>query len=115
MNVTLRQLHVFEAVGRLKNYTRAAETLHLSQPAVSIQINQLEGGLGIALLGQVGKKIFLTLVGHETYQASRIIDSQLDETEQIIEDLKGFRRGRLVMAMARTANYFAPKLFAAFN
>jgi len=115
MNVTLRQLRVFEAVGRLKNYTRAAEELHLSQPAVSMQIKQLESNLGLALFEQVGKKIFLTQAGHEMYQTSRVIDGQLYETEQVLEDLKGFRKGRLIIAVASTANYFAPKLYAAFK
>jgi DNA-binding transcriptional LysR family regulator len=115
MNVTLRQLRVFEAVGRLKSYTRAAEELHLSQPGVSMQIKQLEGNIGVALFEQLGKKIFLTEAGHELYQASRIVDRQLDETEQILEDIKGVRRGRLMIAVASTANYFAPRLLAAFS
>jgi len=115
MNVTLRQLRVFEAVGRLKNYTRAAEELHLSQPAVSMQIKQLESNIGLALFDQVGKKIFLTAAGHEMYQTSRIIDNQLNEAEQVLEDMKGLRHGRLIIAVASTANYFAPKLYAAFK
>lgn len=115
MNVTLRQLRVFEAVGRLKSYTRAAEELYLSQPGVSMQIKQLESNLGVALFEQLGKKIFLTEAGHELYQASRIVDRQLDETEQILEDLKGVRRGRLMIAVASTANYFAPRLLAVFS
>ncbi|MCK4743129.1 MAG: LysR family transcriptional regulator [Sulfuriflexus sp.] len=115
MHVTLRQLRVFEAVGRLKNYTRAAEELHLSQPAVSMQIKQLESNVGIALFDQVGKKISLTAAGHEMYQTSRIIENQLNETEQVLEDMKGFRHGRLIIAVASTANYFAPKLYAAFK
>ena len=54
MNLTLRQLRIFEAVARLLSFTRAAEELHLTQPAVSMQIKQLEQGveaeLGLALL-----------------------------------------------------------------
>ena len=115
MNVTLRQLRVFEAVGRLKNFTRASEELHLSQPAVSMQIKQLESNLGLALFEQVGKKISLTQAGHEMYQTSRIIDNQLNETEQVLEDMKGFRHGQLIIAVASTANYFAPKLYASFK
>lgn len=115
MNITLRQLQVFEAVGRLKSYTRAAEELHLSQPAVSMQIKQMENNIGITLFEQVGKKIFLTEAGHEMYQAARQVDVRLEETEQVLEDLKGVRRGRLAIAVASTANYFAPRLFAAFN
>lgn len=115
MNITLRQLQVFEAVGRLKSYTRAAEELHLSQPAVSMQIKQMENNIGITLFEQVGKKIFLTEAGHEMYQAARQVDVRLEEAEQVLEDLKGVRRGRLAIAVASTANYFAPRLFAAFN
>ena len=115
MNVTLRQLRVFEAVGRLKNFTRAAEELHLSQPAVSMQIKQLESNLGLALFDQVGKKISLTQAGHEMYQTSRVIDNQLNETKQVLEDMKGLRHGGLAIAVASTANYFAPKLYAAFK
>lgn len=115
MNITLRQLKVFEAVGRLKSYTRAAEELHLSQPAVSMQIKQMEENLGLALFEQLGKKIFLTEAGHEMYQTARQVAARLDETEQVLEDIKGVRRGRLMIAVASTANYFAPRLIAEFN
>lgn len=115
MNITLRQLKVFEAVGRLKSYTRAAEELHLSQPAVSMQIKQMEENLGMELFEQLGKKIFLTGAGHEMYLTSRQVSVLLDEAEQVLEDIKGVRSGRLMIAVASTANYFAPRLLAAFN
>jgi DNA-binding transcriptional LysR family regulator len=82
---------------------------------VSIQIKQLEDNLGLALFEQLGKKIFLTEAGHEMYQAARQVEARLDETEQVLEDIKGVRRGRLMIAVASTANYFAPRLIAAFN
>jgi DNA-binding transcriptional LysR family regulator len=59
MNITLRQLKVFEAVARHLNYTRAAEELFLSQPAVSMQIKQLEDDLGQPLFEKMGKKVYL--------------------------------------------------------
>ena len=63
MHFTLQQLKLFEAVFRNASYTRAAEQLHLTQPAVSIQIKRLEEQVGLPLFEQVGKKIFPTVAG----------------------------------------------------
>ena len=115
MNVTLRQLRVFESVARHLSYTRAAEELHLSQPAVSMQIRQLEDNLGLPLFELVGKKVYITEAGQEMYHYSRGVEQQLSEAETVLENLKGLRQGRLVLAVASTANYFLPRLFAEFN
>jgi DNA-binding transcriptional LysR family regulator len=114
MHVTLRQLRVFEAVAHHLSYTRAAEELHLTQPAVSMQIKQLEGNVGLPLFEQLGKRIYLTEAGTELYHYSRTIAQQLAEAEEVIEALKGIKRGRLTVAVASTANYFATRLLAAF-
>ena len=67
MNITFRQLKVFNAVARHLSFTRAAEELHLSQPAVSMQVKQLESQLDIPLFEQLGKKIYLTEAGREVH------------------------------------------------
>ena len=64
-NATLRQLKVFESVARLNSFSRAAEELHLTQPAVSTQIRKLEAHAGNVLFEQFGKKIYLTPAGIE--------------------------------------------------
>ncbi|ADE16463.1 LysR substrate-binding protein [Nitrosococcus halophilus Nc 4] len=115
MHVTLRQLYVFEAVTRHLSYTRAAEELHLSQPAVSMQIKQLEDNVGLALFEQLGKKIFLTEAGQELYHYSQQISRQLSEVEDVLEELKGSRRGTLTIAVATTATYFALHLLGRFH
>lgn len=115
MNVTIRQLQVFEAVVRHMGFTRAAEELHLTQPAVSMQVKQLEGQVGLPLFEQVGKKIFLTEAGREMYHYSKVIASQLAEAEAVIQSLKGVQHGRLDVAVASTANHFSTKLLAAFS
>ena len=74
---TLRQLQVFSAVARHLSHSRAAEELHLSQPAVSMQIKQLEQSIGLPLFDQVGKQIHLTEAGHEMVIYSRNIAQQL--------------------------------------
>jgi DNA-binding transcriptional LysR family regulator len=115
MHVTLRQLNVFEAVARKLSYTRAAETLHLSQPAVSMQVRQLEDEIGLELFEKLGKKIQLTEAGKELFHYSEAINHQLREAEEVLESLKGASRGRLKVAVASTVNYFAPRLLAAFS
>lgn len=115
MHVTLRQLRVFDAVARHLNFTRAAEELHLSQPAVSMQIKQLEIGVGIALFEQHGKRVHLTEAGHELHHYCRSIHVLLQEAEEVLADLKGARRGHLIISVASTANYFATNLLAAFK
>ncbi|SFM55456.1 DNA-binding transcriptional regulator, LysR family [Ectothiorhodospira mobilis] len=114
MNFTFRQLKAFEAVARHLSYTRASEELHLTQPAVSMQIRQLEEHVGLPLFEQIGKRIHLTDAGRELYHYSCAIAAQVSELEMVLEEMKGLRRGHLTIAVASTANYFVPRLIAAF-
>jgi DNA-binding transcriptional LysR family regulator len=114
MNITLRQLKVFERVARRLSFTRAAEELYLTQPAVSMQIKQFEENVGLPLFERLGKKIYLTRAGEELYRLSRTISQQLEEAEQLIEELKGTEGGRLVVAVASTVHYFGIRLLADF-
>mgnify|MGYP001192856239 FL=1 len=114
MHITFRQLQVFEAAARLGGYTRAAETLHLSQPAVSMQIRQLEEQAGMPLFDQIGKKIHLTDAGRALYRHAQDILAQVLEAQLELEEMRGVRRGQLNITIASTANYFAPRLLAAF-
>ena len=59
LHITMRQLQVFEAVARHLSFTRAAEELHLTQPAVSMQVKQLENMVDLPLFEQLGKKVHL--------------------------------------------------------
>jgi len=115
VHLTLRQLKVFEAVARHLNYTRAAEELHLTQPAVSMQVKQLEESLGVALFEQLGKRIHLTEAGTEVLDYARSITQQLDELEGVLNRMKGLGGGRLRISVATTANYFIPTLLGSFS
>jgi len=114
LNFTLRQLQVFEKVASHLNYSRAAEELYLSQPAVSMQIKQLEGHIGLPLFEQMGKKIFLTEAGRELFLYAKSIAQQLAEMETVFDELKGIGQGKLTLSVVNTANYFTPKLLARF-
>lgn len=113
-NFTFRQLILLEAVARNSSFTRAAEELHLTQPAVSTQIKQLEDEVGMPLFEHMGKKIFLTPAGREMYAFSRTISQQFTDIRTVLEEMKGIQHGTLDIAVTSTAKYFAPYLLAAF-
>lgn len=115
MHLTLRQMKVFESVARQLSYTRAAEEMHLSQPAVSMQIRQLEENVGLPLFEKIGKQIYLTEAGREMSHYCRTISEQLDEASDVMEQLKGIKKGKLEISVASTANYFGTRLLAAFT
>jgi len=114
VNLTLRQLTIFEAVARHLSFTRAAEELHLTQPAVSMQVRQLEESAGLPLFEQVGKRIFLTEAGREMERYACSVLATLEEAGQVFDEMRGLERGRLHIAVASTANYFVPQLLAEF-
>ena len=114
-HVTLRQLKVFEAVARHLSFSRAAEELHLTQPAVSMQVKQLEEQAGLPLTEMVGKKVFLTAAGDEVARHARRIAQQLREASEALDAIKGVRGGRLSIGVISTAKYFAPRLLAEFR
>lgn len=115
MNITLRQLKVFSSVAQHLSFTRAAEELCLTQPAVSMQVKQLESQLDVLLFEHLGKKIYLTDMGHEVYHYARAILQQVDELQSVLNNMKGLSKGRLKISVASTANYFIPSLLAAFT
>ena len=114
LHFTLRQLQVFEKVATHLNHSRAAEELYLSQPAVSMQIKQLEGHIGLSLFEQMGKKLFLTEAGRELFHYARSIAQQIEEMESLFDEMKGLGKGKLTLSVVNTANYFTPQLLASF-
>lgn len=114
-NVTLRQLKVFESVARHLSFSRAAEELHLTQPAVSMQVKQIEDQAGLPLTEMVGKKVYLTEAGKEVARHARLIAQQLRDAEDALATLKGVRGGHLSIGVVSTAKYFAPHLLAEFR
>lgn len=114
MRFSLHQLRVFAAVARHLSYTRAAEELHLTQPAVFTQVKQLEESLGQPLLERLGKQLFLTDAGRETQLTARETLHALERLEMRLADLQGLKRGRLRLAIVTTAESLIPRLLGAF-
>jgi DNA-binding transcriptional LysR family regulator len=114
MRLSLRQLKLFESVARHSSFTRAAEEMHLTQPAVSIQIKQLEMAVGLPLFEQVGKRIFLTDVGVELHKVCTEMLEALARFEMNVADRRGLKQGKLRLAVTTTAKYFVPRLLGPF-
>ncbi len=114
-HITLRQLKVFEAVARHLSFSRAAEELHLTQPAVSMQVKSLEAQAGLPLVEQVGKKIHLTEAGAEVARFALEVHSGLKDCEDTLAAIRGVSGGRLHLAVVSTAKYFAPRLLSEFS
>jgi LysR family transcriptional regulator, low CO2-responsive transcriptional regulator len=113
-HVSLRQLRVFAAVARHLSFSRAAAELHLTQPAVSMQVKSLEGEAGLPLVEQVGKKIHLTEAGRELQARAHAIDRELRAAEEALGAMRGLTQGRLTIGLVSTAKYFVPELLGRF-
>jgi DNA-binding transcriptional LysR family regulator len=112
--ITFRQLETFAEVARQQSFTRAAETLHLTQPAVSIQVRQIAETIGLPLFEQNGREIALTAAGEELLTTVRDLDDAWNRFESAIDDLKGFKRGKLRVGLVTTAKHFLPRMLGDF-
>ena len=114
-NATLRQLRVFESAARHLSLTRAAEELHLTAPAVSIQVKQLEGHAGAALFERSGRGLRLTQEGGEVLRHAREILGHIRASEEAIAELDALERGLLDVAVINAGDHFFPWIVAAFR
>jgi DNA-binding transcriptional LysR family regulator len=114
-NATLRQLKTFETVARRLSFSRAADELNLSQPAVSTQIKHLEEHAGVPLFEQLGKRIFLTPAGHEMVHHTRAIIERFRAVEEALARLKGVEGSSLNIGVISAGGYFFPRLLAGFD
>ena len=114
-NASMRQLRVFVAVARHASVSRAAEELHLTPPAVSMQLKELEADIGLPLFDRIGRTVSLTTVGeHLVVYAQRVL-ATLREADTAVARLRGLASGTLMIGMVSTAKYFLPRLLARFR
>lgn len=111
---TLRQLQVFEAIGRLKNFTRTAEELFLTQSTVSTQVKNLAEIVGMPLVEYVGKQVRLTEAGKHLYSACQDVFRTLDNVDMAAANLRGLKIGALSVSAITTAKYFIPEVLGRF-
>lgn len=114
-DVSLRRLRIFNEVARQLSFVRAAEALHLTPPAVTMQIKELEAAAGLPLFDRRGKKVALTTAGEYLLVYVRRILANLKDAEDMMARLKGVEVGALNVGLVSTAKYFLPRLLARFR
>lgn len=114
-NMTIRQLRVFASAAKHMSFGKAAEELHLTPPAVSMQIRELEQHVGLPLFERNGRRVALTLTGEYFLVYARKILATLKDAEDAIAKFRGLKSGRLTLGMVSTAKYFLPRLLASFR
>lgn len=114
-DITLRQLRTFRTVAARGNLSAAARELHLTQPAVSNQLRELEDACGLPLYERMGRGITLTAAGRELAGAAGIVMETLRGTQESIDSLRGLQTGLLRLAVVSTAKYFAPAILSRFG
>lgn len=113
--ISLRQIRIFETVARYQSHTKAAAILHMTQPAVSMQMKQLEESLDIKLLERHGKSISLTSEGQALRKYTSEIIQSYNALETYVDDIKGYEQGHLIISATTTANHFTSRILSAFS
>lgn len=114
MNYTLHQLQVFLKVTQCQSITKAAEELHLSQPAVSIQLKNFQDQFEIPLTEIIGRKLFVTDFGKEIAIAAEKIIEQVHAIDYKTQAFQGNLTGRLKISIVSTGKYIMPFFLADF-
>ena len=114
MNYTLNQLQIFLKIVQLQSVTKAAEELHLTQPAVSIQLKNFQDQFEIPLTEVVGRKIYITDFGKEIAEAADIIINKVNDINHKMLSFKGQLSGRLKISVVSTGKYVMPYFLADF-
>jgi len=113
---TVHQLTVFRIVAQHLSYTRAAETLYLSQPAVAQQVKTLEQMLGLRLFARSGRGIVLTPAGQEFLNYADRLLTRLAETTPVVHEIHTLKRGSVVIGASISAGtYVVPPLLGSFH
>ena len=114
-NATFRQLRVFSEVARRLSFRQAADALHLTPPAVTMQVKELEGHVGMPLFERQGRQVQLTTVGEYMLVYARKILATLKDAEDAAARLQQLQTGALTIGMVSTAKYFMPRWLAQFQ
>jgi len=114
MNYTLQQLRIFKKISETKSITKASEELHLTQPAVSIQLKKLQDKFDIPLTEVVGRQLYINDFGHEIAEASERILNEVNAIRYRSKAHKGQLVGKLRISIVSTAKYVMPYFLSGF-
>lgn len=114
-NATFRQWRVFSEVARHLSFSKAAQVLHLTPPAVTQQVKELEGHVGLPLFVRQGRQVQLTTAGEYMLMYARRLIGTVQEAEEAVARLMKSEAGTLTLGVVSTAQYFLPQMLARFR
>jgi len=114
MNYTLHQLKIFLKIAECKSITKAADQLHLTQPAVSIQLKRLQDQFEIPLTEVIGRQLYVTDFGQQILEVSKRVLSEAEVIKTTIDQYKGFLTGKIKISVVSTGKYVIPYFLQAF-
>ena len=115
LNISSRQLRIFASAAKHLNFTRAAQEVHISPPAVSMQIKEIVLQVDAPLFIKEGRKLKLSPAGEYFLKHARHILQTLNESEKVIGQLKGNRVEIIKVGIISTAQYFLPQVLKQFR
>jgi len=115
MHITIRQLQIIEAIVQTHSYSLAAERLYMTQPAISMQMKQLEHNIGIKLFERQGKRIVLSSAARDIYPQIQRLIADYDGLIQDIHAAKDLHKGRIKVSATTTTNHLITQLIARFS
>ena len=114
MNYTLHQLKVFLKIVEFQSITRASDALHLTQPAVSIQLKRLQDQFEIPLTEVIGRQLYVTDFGQKIAQVSKNILKEADAIKTTIDQYNGLLTGKINVSVVSTGKYIIPYFLQGF-
>ena len=114
-NLTLRQIKIFISAAKHLSFSRAAEELHITGSAISLQIKEMEGDMGVMLFSRENRKITLTIAGEHFLSCATQVISTLDKAGEAMESLRGTQMDILKIGLVSTTRYFLPTILVRFK
>lgn len=114
MNITFHQLRIFLEVVKQKSITKSAEQMHMTQPALSIQLKNFQQQFDIPLIEIINKKLYVTDFGYEIAELAKNVLNEADAIELKTKEYKGAIRGKLKISSASTGKYVIPYFLNGF-
>ncbi len=114
-NLTLRQIKIFLSAAKHLSFLRAAEELHITGSAVSLQIKEMEGDIGVSLFSRENRKVSLTTAGEHFLTYANEIANTLTKASAAMNSLRGTHMGILKIGLVSTTRYFLPSLLVEFK
>ncbi|HEY0906074.1 MAG TPA: LysR family transcriptional regulator [Methylophilus sp.] len=114
-NLTLRQMRIFITAAQQLSFSRTAEAMHITAPAVSQQIREMESDLGCILFNREKRSVSLTTAGEHFLGYALKVMATLEQAQQAMQQLQGISTGSLTIGLVSTTRYYFPSVLAAFQ